>query len=432
MFKSFLNHIDTEKFFDKKKNIVLALSGGVDSMVLFKLLILAKIEFSVAHFDHLTRNGASTEDAEFVRSQCQAHNIPFHSAQMSDNWKENNFQAEARRQRYAFFASLDYDCLVLAHHADDLEETIVMNFLQGKSLNSIPVKNKNVVRPLLTFTKEDILAFAKSENIAYREDASNQESDYLRNYVRNEILEPLDSKITDHRKRISNLSNRIQKEASLLLELVVRNLALDINEDLQRIPKSKLIEFGSDAAEYLYIYLRDFGFSLTQINNMIDTIDKTGQIFSSSTHEILNNRDELLLREIPMDKSEVHLQLNLEDLIKGVQVSNMILKAELVESYEKRGGTDSILCSAVETGSEFILRNWQDGDQFHPQGMDGKKQSLKKYFTNNKVDRFSKAAQLLLCDAHNRIIWLVGKRADERFCASKEEKKAIRFSVKRI
>lgn len=401
-------------------------------MVLFKLLILAKIEFSVAHFDHMTRNGASTEDAEFVRSQCRTHNIPFHSDRMSDDWKENNFQAEARRQRYAFFASLDYDCLVLAHHADDMEETIVMNFLQGKSLNPIPERNNDLVRPLLRFTKEEILAFAKSEHIAYREDASNQESDYLRNYVRNEILRPLDSKVPDHQKRISNLSNRIQKEAQLLVELVVKNLSIDINDDLHRIPKSNIIEFGADASEYVYIYLRDFGFSLTQINNLIDTIDKTGQIFTSSTHEILNNRDELLLREIPGNSSDVHLKLSLDDMLNGVEVSNMILKAELLDSDEEISGSDSILCSPEKAGSEFILRNWQDGDQFYPLGMDGKKQSLKKYFTNNKVDRFSKAAQVLLCDAQNRIIWLVGKRADERFCVSKKEKKAIRFSVKRI
>ena len=174
LLKRFLKHINEEKFFLQDKSVLLALSGGIDSMCLFHLMLESKIHFSVAHFDHNTRHGESLKDAEFVKSICSKYQVKFHLSSMDDNFKINNFQAEARRQRYEFFNSLDFDMIATAHHYDDDTETILMNFLQGKSLNGINAKSSNIVRPLLIFKKLEIEKYVKMKARTEHQPRSHQ------------------------------------------------------------------------------------------------------------------------------------------------------------------------------------------------------------------------------------------------------------------
>ena len=430
LFKSFLNHIRREKFFDNKDRILAAVSGGVDSMVLLELLQQSGIQFRVAHFDHMTRNGQSTKDAEFVLHQCQQRGIECEIGQMNTEWKLNNFQAEGRRQRYDFFNSLNYDCLVLAHHSDDIEENIVMNFIQGKSLNPIPKVNKDIVRPLAAFSKSDIMAFAESMGVLYCYDSSNDDTSYLRNFVRHKVLAVLDQKIPDHKTRIIQLSDRLNKESVLLNELIEDRLSIDITNEVIRISHDSIRDFGTNALTAVHKYLLSFGFSQTQTQNLLDSLDRSGIRFNSQTHSLLNDRHEILIRKLDQEEIQLNQEIDITELPQTIDLGKSALLIEKSSASEITDDQNVLICPKECLSEILILRNWQESDHFHPLGMEGQKQSLKKFFSNNKINRFQKKQIPILCDMDGNIIWIMGMRSDERYKVTDPEQACIRFTLK--
>lgn len=424
MFKAFQDHIETQKFFHGKENIWLAMSGGVDSMVLAHLMLDAKIRFSIAHFDHLTRQGLSTKDASFVKNYCKQHKINYSIGTMMPDWIENNFQAEARRQRYDFFNTLSYDCLVTAHHQDDHVESILMNFLRGKSLNGIESSINNIVRPLLPFSKAQITQYADDRNLEYRTDISNLSNDYLRNFVRNEILSKLKLRISHLNRRIINLSEKVSYEKNLLQDIAFTLLKPEKKAGRVLLNKECIDDSYIPSEDKLYYFLNSYGFNRKQCGNISAAIDHTGAYFKSESHELVNDRKYIILKERNLIDSNEHTILNLGQFPDTLEFGKYIFYIEKRSEINLLSDSSLFQCPLNRLGKTLILRYWKEGDHFRPFGMQGKSQSLKKFFTDNKIDRFRKKEIPLLCNEDGEILWIAGLRSSH-YCLSEEKGEEI-------
>ncbi len=428
MLKRFLKHIKEENFFGQNKSVLLAISGGIDSMCLFHLMLNSKIQFSVAHFDHHTRSGESLKDAEFVKTICATYNIKFHLSSMDDNYKLNNFQAEARRQRYLFFNSLNYDVIVTAHHYDDDTETILMNFLQGKSLNGINAKSLNLVRPLLDFTKQEIEDYVCSEKIEFRQDESNFNNKYLRNVVRNKVTPILYGSLPEFASRIKALSKRINKQRNLLITLVIDVLKPNHSNGNIFLEKKNLENKNISGSELLEIYLNFFDFNDSQAKDIYSSRDSVGASFRSHSHELIVDRDDLILRPLKENQTEVYHVESSHHFPLEFKMGDYLFTF----SINKEGVFDKsncvFQCNLEKVKFPLKLRYWENGDKFQPLGMNGKTKSLKKLFTDLKLNLFDKQSQPILCNGDGEIMWVCNIRQDERFKIDENAKSSLRVT----
>lgn len=416
MFDSFSNHIEKEKFFSDKSRIILAASAGIDSMCLFHLMNQCGLSFEVAHFDHLTREGKSSLEAEFVKSICDDKSLPFNIGVFDKTKPYNNFQDEARRQRYQFFKSLNPDCLVTAHHKDDTIETIFMNFIRGKSLKGIDAVNDNIVRPLLQYSKAEIIDYSDSEGIPFIEDESNFDNNYLRNFVRNESLPQIKTQIDKLEERLISLSNRFEQKDRILYVLAKKVLDIRENTDLIFITIESIQSLKEDAAEILSVALKTYGFNTSQSYDMVRSISETGKLFESSTHKALIDRKNLIIEKLDSGDKAEEISITLSSMPCTMKFSDSKFTLEISESTEELTCKMRFQIPISSVSEKVILRLWRPGDVFYPSGMNMQSQSLKKYFTNIKMDRFSKAKQVLLCHENGDIMWICGMRKDERYC----------------
>jgi tRNA(Ile)-lysidine synthase len=420
LFKAFQEHIEAQKFFQGKENIWLAVSGGIDSMVLSNLMLDAKIRFSIAHFDHRTRQGASAEDASFVKSYCDQNKINCRIGTMIPDWIENNFQAEARRQRYDFFNTLNYDCLVTAHHQDDHVESILMNFLRGKSLNGIESSRNNIIRPLLPFSKAQITKYANDRHLEYRTDISNLSNDYLRNFVRNEILSKLKLRIPDLNSRIINLSEKVSYEKNLLQDIAVTLLKPEKEAGRVFLKKESIEDSYMPAEDKLFYFLNSYGFNKEQCRDIYAAIDHIGAYFKSESHELVNDRKHIILKDRNRIDANGHTILRLDQMPDTLEFGKYIFYIEKRNEINLLSDRSLFQCPLNKLGKTLILRYWKEGDHFRPFGMQGKSQSLKKFFTDNKIDRFRKKEIPLLCNEDGEILWIAGLRSSN-YCLSEEK-----------
>jgi len=277
-------------------------------MVLSHLMKAAGYRFRVAHIDHNTREGESQRDADFVSSYFKKLNIQVHhhSFQFSG---QGNFHDEAHKARYAFFQSLDSDIILTAHHQDDHTETILINVLNGRSTDGIPAINGKFIRPLLPYTKSQILDYASKHKIPYVEDSSNIKNDYLRNYIRNSFLLAVrDYKIET---KLANLSSRIADEKDLLLNLIDAAFHIESKAGRHIIKKSQL---RTKSPLFLLLSLRTYGVNRTQVVNLLDAIDKTGTVISTQNYKLLIDREKVIIEPHSVQTLENDFRFNLEDL----------------------------------------------------------------------------------------------------------------------
>jgi tRNA(Ile)-lysidine synthase len=317
--------------------------------------------------------------------------------------------------------------LLTAHHLDDSLETVLINFSRGTGLGGltgIPAQNGNVIRPLLPFSREKIEHFAEKNQIQWREDSSNVSDKYLRNKIRHSIV-PIFKEINEgFLDSFQNTLHHLQQAESLLddaTKLVFEKVVTDVEDQLE-INLAQLLEFQNYKA-YLYQWLVPYGFSAW--NDIYDLVQaQSGKQVFSTTHVLLKDREKLILSErqegnkevifiIESKESKVNIPLN----ISFCNVSNQL-----------ESDSNCIFVDEDKIVFPLILRKWREGDYFYPSGMTGKKK-LSKYFKDEKYSLLDKENQWLLC-TDDQIIWVIGKRADQRFLAQKLTVKTIQIVLK--
>lgn len=435
MLIKFQNHIAQNFPFLNGKKLLLAISGGIDSMVLLHLCHQAKLDLRAAHCNFQLRGAESNADEEFVKSECHKLGIllfvaNFDTQAFADEQKLS-VQVAARTLRYDWFKTLlinnDYDYILTAHHLDDSLETFLINFTRASGLDGltgIPKQNGYIIRPLLVFSRIEIEAFAKENAMPWREDSSNASDKYLRNKLRHNvipILKELNPALLDSfEKTISNLQ-QAQSMVDDASRIVYRKVVTDTNLQ-KRIDLVELMQLPNYQA-YLYQWLEPFGFSdWTSINDLV--LAQSGKQIHSQKHTLLKDRNELIV--FPKQNNETTLNFFIKKVPNEV---NFPLKLSFCPVDDISVQTsNTIFVDEDKLQFPLEIRKWKEGDWFYPNGMNGKKK-LSKFFKDEKYSLIDKIATWLLC-SDNQIVWVVGKRQDDRFKATEQTTKIVQIQLK--
>lgn len=432
MVQKFKEHVAAAMPFLNGKKLLLACSGGLDSVVLAHLCKALKFDFALAHCNFSLRGTESDGDEDFVRELASTFEIDVYVKQFdTEQYAEEqrlSVQMAARELRYKWFDELlqskRYDYVLTAHHADDSLETFLINLSRGtgiEGLSGIPQVNGNVVRPLLPFSRNEIIEYAKSESIQWREDSSNASVKYLRNKIRHEIVPGIKElnptflqnfQHTQHHLRQINdlVNNHLNELKSKLFQQRKDKVQIKIAE-LQKLQPL-------DA--YLYGLFNGYGFSEWSDVKDLLTAESGKQVFSK-THRLIKDRQSLILAKIERKESEA-FEIHSDKAIDELPIK---ISLEDVETFEKQG-QNVVFLDKEKLNFPLVLRNWKKGDYFYPFGMKGKKK-LSKFFKDEKMDLISKEKQWLLCSGDD-IVWIVGRRADERFKVDDSTMKILKIT----
>ncbi len=396
---------------------LVAVSGGIDSMVLCDLLIQTHLKFAIAHCNFQLRGKDSDADEFFVKNYCSENQIPFYTKRFDvEKFKESgNFstQMAARELRYTWFSEIllehSFDYLLTAHHLNDSLETFFINLLRGSGINGltgIKTGNSKILRPLLPYSKSQILRYANENKLKWREDSSNVEMDYKRNKIRHQII-PILEEIQP--QFLANFSNSIRflKEDNQLISNHIEHIKNELftkKEDCMAVSIAeleKLIPFET----YLFYLFSEFGFQHPQeIQKLMQS--ENGEI-NSKTHRLIKNRMELFVVNKSFEKYETEIELNQEEILEKP------LYLKLLKS-ETRDFTANESLDAAKIKFPLRLRKMKTGDVFFPFGMTGSKK-LSKFFKDEKYSKLEKENTWLLVDNEDRIVYVIGKRIDDRF-----------------
>lgn len=422
MLHAFQDHLNQKFPFLKSKKLLLAVSGGVDSMVLLDLLRTLNYDFAVAHCNFQLRDEASNLDEKLVENYCLKHEIIFFVKRFETidyaELNKQSIQIAARELRYQWFKELlqinSLDYLITAHHLDDSVETFLINFTRGTGIDGllgIPEMNENLVRPLLIFSREEIHDYALQNGVKWREDASNATTKYLRNKFRHDIIPVFKNKneqfLKSYQQTISNLSQSsqlIQDACNLVGEKVFLKsehlLEIDI-EGLKKFPNYN---------EYLYQWLKKYDFkSWEDIFELVN--GSTGKKIYSEGFILLKNRNSLILNKIEVEKKE---EIEIFEHEKEILSPISLIFESIIDNETVFNNSNEIVVDADLLKFPLKLRKKEQGDYFYPFGMRGKKK-VSKYFKDEKFSMFNKQETWLLVNNNEEIIWIVGSRMDDRF-----------------
>lgn len=431
MLTKFQYHIEQNFSQLKDKKLLLAVSGGIDSMVLLDLFYKLRFDICVVHCNFQLRGKESDGDEMLVRETCQDSYIPYfiESFDTLEFAKENklSIQLAARKLRYDWFQeiiSLGFDYVLTAHHLDDNVETFLINFTRGtglEGLTGIPAQNGNIIRPLLPFSRLEIENYALENKIQWREDSSNASDKYFRNKLRHDIVPILKELNTGFLDSLQNTLHHLQQAESLVDDAskLMYEKVVEEKENRLEIHLKPLLQFQNYKA-YLYQWLKKYGFSAW--NDIYDLVEaQSGKQVFSETHVLLKDREKLILTERKsIDKSEVFI---IESLDSKVNIPLKLRFSKGVNIFETH--SNCIFVDENKLKFPLTIRKWQEGDCFYPSGMNGKKK-LSKYFKDEKYSLLDKENQWLLC-SEDQIVWVIGKRADNRFTSKETTQNNIKI-----
>lgn len=428
-------HLAQNLPFLKDKKLLLATSGGIDSMVLVHLFQQLGYDIHVAHCNFNLRGGESDGDEQFIRNYASKNNTPvfithFNTKAFANDAKVS-IQIAARQLRYAWFDELlqehRLDYLLTAHHLDDSIETFLINFTRGTGLEGlmgIPQQNGNIVRPLLPFSRTQIEEYASRHSIQWREDSSNASDKYLRNKLRHHVVPILKSLNDGFEASFNSTLNHLQQAKSmaddaavLVYQQVVKedgNRKLIDIEQLKRLPNYKA---------YLYHWLSPLGFTAwDDIYNLADA--QAGKYVLSGCYRLLKDRDFLLLELVNEADSGIY------EIDENVQKTTIPigLKLENVRFFEENHTKNTIFVNKELIKFPLFVRRWKKGDYFYPFGMNGLKKKVSKYFKDEKFSLSDKENTWLLCSGDD-IIWVVGHRADDRFRVTQNTTQILKIAL---
>lgn len=419
-----IQYIEKENLFSTDNKILIALSGGADSVALLRILHTAGYQCEAAHCNFHLRGEESNRDEDFVRQLCRKYNIHLHTIDFDTTLyaTEHHISIEmaARELRYNWFDNIKNesraDVIAVAHHQDDSVETILLNLIRGTGITGllgIRPKNGAIVRPLLCVNREEIISYLQSIGQDYVTDSTNLEDEYTRNKIRLNLL-PLMQEINPSVK--SNLmatSNYLNDVATLYNKCIEEAKTKIVTAEGIRI--SSLIKEAVPEA-ILFEILHPLGFNSSQIKDIANSLHgQSGKQFRSKEWRVVKDREFLLLENIrSVDNNHPPFKLIREEL-------------EYTPEFQIPREKEVACFDADKLDSEVYYRKWQIGDSFVPFGMKGKKK-ISDYLTDRKFSISQKERQWVLC-CGERIAWLIGERTDNRFRIDETTKRIIIYRM---
>ncbi len=437
MIEQFQKHIDRHFSFLKNSKLLLAISGGLDSVALTHLCHQLKLNIALAHCNFNLRGKESDNDEDFVMQLAEDLDLEvfiesFDTKAYAEEHKLS-IQMAARQLRYDWFEELSkqlkFDYILTAHHADDNLETFLINLTRGTGLDGltgIPETNNFVVRPLLPFSRQGIEAYANKCKLKWREDSSNASTKYLRNKLRHDVIPVLKEISPQLLQNFQTTLSNLNDTADIVEACVQKVFKIAVDTSNEKEIKFKISEFKKlkNPKAYLHEFLKDYGF--TEWNDVVKILGaQSGKQVLSSTHRLLKDRDYLILTEISLDEDHHGILISEKD--KNIQIPIGILHFDKVSVI---GDLQSniIYLDINKLKFPLLLRKWHEGDFFYPLGMQGKKK-LSKYFKDEKLSLVDKENTWLLISG-DAIVWVIGKRADNRFKVTDTTKPTLKIELK--
>ncbi len=445
LLQKFQDHTRLQNLFAAKDKLLLAVSGGVDSVVLCELCRQAGYDFVIAHCNFKLRGKESERDKEFVMALAKKYHVEFLTRDFETEQyaaeKKISTQEAARKLRYDWFKELidnrqytidkgstrieDPNCplpianwLLTAHHADDNIETLMMNFFRGTGLHGltgIPEKTGYIRRPLLSFSKDELLGFAKENKLEFVEDSSNQSSKYTRNFFRNELIPAISKVYPQVKENLQNNINRF-KDIERLYEHSVGEIKKKLckkkgNET--HIPVKQLMQYDNRAL--IYAIISAYGFSEKQIDEVIKLAGSdSGKYISSpdGQYRFIRHRHWFIISPVISVESGYII---IEKSMGNVQyaMGNLELKELSVASCQLPIANFTACLDLKEISFPLLLRKWKTGDYFYPLGMK-KKKKVARFLMDLKLSRSDKE-KVWVIESNKRIAWVMGHRIDDRF-----------------
>ncbi|TCJ16544.1 tRNA lysidine(34) synthetase TilS [Flaviaesturariibacter flavus] len=444
LFSRFIEYIKDEELFGSKDRLLLAVSGGLDSVVLTHLCRRAGFPVTLAHCNFGLRGGESDGDATFVRQLAETLGLPYFEKSFPTQAyaleQKLSIQEAARELRYTWFEELRLQLeeagtgrayLLTAHHLDDSIETLLINFFKGTGiagLHGIRPKNGKLVRPLLFASRAELEAWAHAQGLRWREDRSNQDPKYTRNAVRLELLPAIERVFPGARANLAANIGRFAEVEQLYrasVDLRIRKMTRVSGAEL-RVPVRQLLK--AEAVDTLLWELaRPFGFKPGQVPGLRALLQSApGRYLASGTHQAVRHGAWLLFAPLGVPDNTVFV---IDKTEERVLFGTQLLQMQVLPAAPAVLPADPqlALLDAATLDYPLVLRRWKPGDYFYPLGM-RKKKKVARFLIDSKLSKTQKE-QVWVLESHKRIVWVVGHRIDDRFKITAHTRKAISVRV---
>jgi tRNA(Ile)-lysidine synthase len=435
LLKQFKEYIKKENLFQPKDRLLLAVSGGVDSVVLCELCKQAGYDFVIAHCNFQLRGEESERDEQFVKKLGEKYGVEvvikkFDTKKYIEETKKGTQEA-ARDLRYEWFNELANGKWILtAHHAGDNIETLLMNFFKGTGVNGlhgILPKQGKIIRPLLFAQKAELKKFAEENKLEFVEDSSNASDKYTRNYFRNQLIPDLqkvflqvENNLLDNLQRFKEIEQLYQQSIELHKKKLLEQKGVEVH-----IPVLKLLK-AEPLSTIVYEIIKEFGFTSYQATDIIALLQsETGKFIQSSSHRIIKNRNWLIISPNQTFGAE---NILIEKADKKIEFTNGILEFKEVPNVQYSMLNSQLVAQldAYEIRFPLLLRKWKQGDYFYPLGMN-KKKKLSRFFIDQKLSMTEKE-NVWVIEMDKKIAWIVGFRIDNRFKITDKTKNILLIS----
>jgi tRNA(Ile)-lysidine synthase len=436
----FLHFFEQQRIIFSKKRFLLAVSGGLDSMVLVDFFVSNNFCFEIAHCNFQLRGDEADGDQKLVSEEAQRRGVKFHTI----NFETGKFATErkigiqeaARELRYNWLEEIrvenKLDYIVTAHHADDQIETILFNFIRGtgiRGLRGILGKRDKIIRPLLAISKKELMQISQEKNISFREDSSNLATKYSRNKIRKELIpliESINPAFSDTIQAQQQIYEQLEIVYNQTIEKQKAKLFLKVSEDEYRIP-ILLLKKSPISSSFLFEFLSDFGFNKSQVDDIVQSLASptSGKQFLSENYRLIKDRMFLILTK-SNSKSATTYSIDITAEEGSLQFDNHELKWSKMmrENISINPAKNFCYLDTKELGNALTLRHWSKGDYFYPFGMKLKKKKVSKYFKDQKI-AINDKEKIWILQSDKRIAWVLKNRSDERFRVSDKTEKVL-------
>lgn len=433
--------VEQESLFRPCDTLLVALSGGADSVALLRALLRLGYKCAAAHCNFHLRGEESDRDEEFCRTLCKGLDVELHVIHFDtvEYAREHGVSIEmaAREMRYTWFEELceeyGYTHVTVAHHRDDSVETLLLNLIRGTGiagLTGIRPVNGRVVRPLLSVSRAEIVQYLKALGQTYVIDSTNLQDEYVRNKIRLHLLPLMEELNPSVKEGLAATATRLRGVETVYMQAMNQALERVMNK-VERSIHIPILLNEVEPRTLLFEALRPYGFVDSQIDDVFHSLGgESGRRFVNKEWQVLKDRDALFIRpnndelipEIKVHQPPVKVALTVGSCLQ-------IKCFSLTSDYQIPRTSDVATWDAALVELPLTIRPWRQGDKFAPFGMKGKKKLVSDLLTDLKLSLFEKENQFVVTDARDRILWVVGRRSDERVRVTEDTKEIMELRI---